>query len=55
LPLAVNAGLAIPAIASIMGILKGSQSLTISLDQMNYESNSRFLKNLELSKDPGIP
>ena len=55
LPLAVNAGLAIPAIASIMGILKGSQSLTISLDQMNYESKSRFLKNLELSKDPGIP
>lgn len=55
LPLAVNAGLAIPAIASIMGILKGSQSLTISLDQMNYESKSRFLKNLELSKDPEIP
>lgn len=55
LPLAVNAGLAIPAIASIMGILKGSQSLTTSLDQMNYESKSRFLKNLELSKDPQIP
>lgn len=55
LPLAVNIGLAIPAIASIMGILKGSKSLTTSLEQMNFESKGHFLKNLELSKDPGIP
>ena len=55
LPLAVNIGLAIPAIASIMGILKGSKSLTTSLEQMNFESKGHFLKNLESSKDPGIP
>lgn len=55
LPLAVNIGLAIPGIASIMGILNGSKKLTVSLEQMNFDHKSNFLKNLEQSKDPGIP
>lgn len=55
LPLAINSGLAIPAIGTIMAILKGSQSLTVSLDQMNFEHKSRFLKNLEACADPKIP
>ncbi len=55
LPLAVNVGLAIPAIATIMGILKGSKSLTASLEQMDYDHPGHFLKNLEQSSDPKIP
>lgn len=55
LPLALKMGFAIPALATIMGILKGSKSLTISLDQMNFEHKSGFLKKLEASPDPKIP
>jgi pimeloyl-ACP methyl ester carboxylesterase len=55
LPFAVNLGLAIPGIASILGILNGSKKLTVSLEQMDYNNSGRFLKNLEQSKDPKIP
>lgn len=55
LPLALKMGFAIPALATIMGILKGSKNLTISLDQMNFEHKSGFLKKLEGSPDPKIP
>lgn len=55
LPFALNLGLAIPGIATILGILNGSKKLTVSLEQMDYNNSGRFLKNLEQSKDPKIP
>lgn len=55
LPFALNLGLAIPGLATILGILNGSKKLTVSLEQMDYNNSGRFLKNLEQSKDPKIP
>jgi hypothetical protein len=55
LPLALNAGLSIPAVGTIIAILKGSKSLTVTLEEMDYDHPGHFLKNLEQSPDPQVP
>ncbi|MEK7255051.1 MAG: hypothetical protein AAB316_09920, partial [Bacteroidota bacterium] len=54
LTLAANSGFGIPAAASILGVLSASKSLTVTLEQMGYEHEGNFLKNLEDASDPGI-
>lgn len=48
-------GLAIPYAASLIGFLSSAEKVLVTLAMMNYDDESKFLKNLEKNSDPGIP
>jgi len=45
----------IPFAGKIVKVLDGSKKVTVTLEQMDWEDDSNFLKNLAKSEDPGIP
>ncbi|MGK0363891.1 MAG: hypothetical protein ACI85O_000945 [Saprospiraceae bacterium] len=45
----------IPFAGKIVKVLDGSKKVTVTLEQMDWEDDSNFLKNLAKSEDPGVP
>ena len=45
----------IPFAGKIVKVLDGSKKVTVTLEQMDWEDESNFLKNLAKSEDPGVP
>ena len=45
----------IPFAGKIVKVLDGSKKVTVTLEQMDWEDDSNFLKNLAKSEDPQVP
>ena len=52
---ALNFFAEIPFAGKLVKILDGSKQVTVALEQMDWEDDSNFLKNLAKAEDPGIP